>query len=90
MERKKTNSKKVTNEVTLRSVLYIMHEEAHLTLKEKKKKKDEKRGWEGGRVGGWEGGKVEGSEDRSCAPAYETFVLTVKRQRRSPIRKRDI
>ena len=67
-----------------------MHEEARLTLKEKKKKKDEKGGWEGGRVGGWEGGKVEGSEDRSYAPAYETFVLTVKRQRRSPIRKRDI
>ena len=32
-----------------------MHEEAHLTLKEKKKKKkkkDEEGGWEGGRVGG--------------------------------------
>ena len=39
MERKKANSKKVTNEVTLRSVLYIMHEEAHLTQKEKKKKR---------------------------------------------------
>ena len=51
MERKKANSKKVTNEVTLRSVLYIMHEEAHLTLKEKKKKKkDEKGGWKGRRT----------------------------------------
>ena len=41
-----------------------MHEEAHLTQKEKKKKeKDEKGGWEGGRVEGW--------EDCSCAPAYE-------------------
>ena len=47
-------------------------------------------GWEGGRVEGWKGGRVEGWEDCSCAPAYETFVLTVKRQRRSPIRKRDI
>ena len=26
----------------------------------------------------------------SCAPAYETFVFTVKRQRRSPKRKRDL
>ena len=48
----------------------MMHEEAHLTLKEKKKKKDDEEGW----------------EDGSCAPAYETFVFTVKR----PIRKRDI
>ena len=32
-------------------------------------------------MGGWENG--------SCAPAYETFVFTVKRQRRSPKRKRD-
>ena len=53
----------------------MMHEEAHLTLKEmEKKKKDEEGGW----------------EDGSCAPAYETFVFTVKRQRRSPKRKRDI
>ena len=51
----------------------MMHEEAHLTLKEKIKKDEE---------GGW--------EDGSCAPAYETFVFTVERQRRSPKRKRDI
>ena len=53
----------------------MMHEEPQLTLKEKKKKM---RG-EGGRVGG-----------RFLRPAYETFVFTVKRQRRSPKRKRDI
>ena len=48
MEEKKktTNSKKVTNEKTLRGFLYMMHEEAHLTLKEKKKKMR----WEGGRT----------------------------------------
>ena len=56
----------------------MMHEEPHLTLKEKKKKNEEG-GWEGGRVGG-----------RFLRPAYETLVFTVKRQRRSPKRKRDI
>ena len=54
-----------------------MHEEARLTLKENKIKKR----W-GGRVGGWGNG--------SCDPAYETFVFTVKRRRRSPKRKRDL
>ena len=54
-----------------------MHEEALLTLKEKKKKNEEG-GWEGGRVGG-----------RFLRPAHETFVFTVKRQRRSSKRKRD-
>ena len=84
MERKKTNSKKVTNEGTFRDVLYMMHEEAHLTLKEKEKKKKKKKTMrrEGGREGGW--------EDGSYAPAYDTFVFTVKRQRRSPKRKRDL
>ena len=56
----------------------MMHEEPHLTLKEKKKKNEEG-GWEGGRVGG-----------RFLRPVYETFVFTVKRQRRSPESKRDI
>ena len=37
MERKKkTDSKEVMDEGTLRGVLYMMREEAHLTLKEKK------------------------------------------------------
>ena len=57
MERKKANSKKVTNEVSLRSVLYMMHEEAHLTLKEKKEKKKMRR--EGGRVGRWKGRRTD-------------------------------
>ena len=46
---KKKNSREVTNEGTLGGFLYMMHEEANLTLKVKKKKMR----WEGGRVGGW-------------------------------------
>ena len=46
MERKKKHSKEVMNKGTFRGVLYMMREEAHLTLKGKKK-----RG--GGEDGSW-------------------------------------